>query len=463
MENNKSLNLNNKIASLVLSVSFFTLLAGLFIMDFIPLRYRIIVFLVSISFSMFVLLITKATLWRYTLAISLFIVSMGMYASKSMLDGISEVSTSEFVEYIYIENPQNDIYEDVGIIGFYGVKWSSAKAAFEETEPDYLKSDVQIYNDPSVLAYDLINNHIEGAIIQSSFVSDILLVVDDFFDTFKIVNRFKIEQAIETVEKPVNIEKDNFVIYLSGVDVYGDVLTRARTDMNMLLVVNPLEKKVMTLSIPRDTYLALACEENAMDKLTHSSLYGIQCTLDSVEQLFQIDINYYARINFSGLVELVDFLGGIEVESNYDFSTDSGYHFYKGMNQVDGNKALAFARERDHIEYGDVSRGLNHQALIKAIINKITDPSMITKLPQTAMLLQNILDTNLSSKAISSFISDKIDGKSTWNVEDYNLEGSGDMQTVHSLSSQYKYYVYWPNYDSLKLLRSLLGDFIGGK
>lgn len=463
MINNKKIFSDNyKISTSSLLVSYMILIAALFVLDYIPLRFRIIIFLISVSISMFILLVTKKNIWRYTLAISLVIISIAMYASKSMLDGISEASNAEFVEYIYIENLNNEIYEPKNTIGFYGIKWNTARKAFENENLKYLNNTIDVYNDPNILAYDLINNHIDGALIQSSFISDILLVDNNFWDKFEIVDRFKIEQVTEVVQKPVNINKEPFVVYLSGVDVYGDVLTRARTDMNILLAIDPVSMKVLSISIPRDSYVPLSCEDGAMDKLTHSSLYGIQCSINTLEALFGIPINYYARINFSGLVELVDYIGGVDVNSQYQFSTDSGFYFKEGMNHVDGKKALAFARERDHIEYGDVSRGVNHQELIQAIINKLTSPSMITKLPQVTMLLQNILDTNLESKAISTFISQKIDGQSTWDLTNYNLDGKGDMQHVHSLSSQYKYYVFWPSYDSLKEIKQALANLLGG-
>ena len=449
-------------ATSLLIASFFVLIAALLMLDFIPVRYRVIVFLLSVSFSMAVLLITKANLWRYTLALSLIIVSVGMVTSKSMFNSLTQSRSLEYVEYIYIENPNKAIYEPKNVVGFYGVKWNVAKASFAHEDVFDKNAKVDVYADPNTLTFDLLNNHIDGAIVQASFLADILLVDSDFLKNVKIVKRFKIEQAREVVEKPVNINHQPFVLYLSGVDVYGDVLTRARSDMNVVMIVNPVNQEILTISIPRDTYVPLGCEEGAMDKLTHSSLYGVQCSIKTLETLLGIDINYYARINFSGLVNLVDYVGGVSVNSHYDFTTDGGYSFVKGMNDVDGQKALAFARERTHIAYGDLSRGIHHQELIAALLNKMTSSDMITKIPQIAILLQNILDTNLDSKTISSFVADKIDGSSHWTVSNLNLEGQGDMQVVHSLTPQYKYYVYWPDPTSLANIKEQARKRLGG-
>lgn len=177
---------------------------------------------------------------------------------------------------------------------------------------------------------------------------------------------------IEELNK-VDINKSGFTVLVSGVDLSGNNINKkGRSDVIMLVTVNPNTKKVHIQSVPRDTYAALPCRGDLKTKMNRSgSQGGIDCTIATVEKYFDIDINYYVKINFTGFTDLIDSLGGIEAYSQYTYCAD-GYCFNEGMNEMDGAKALIFARIRKILPENDVSRGKNQIEIIKGIINKFS-------------------------------------------------------------------------------------------
>ena len=191
-----------------------------------------------------------------------------------------------------------------------------------------------------------------------------------------------------------NIAKNPFIVYLSGIDTrnYGEIEDKSRSDVNMVVAVNPKTKTVLMVSTPRDYYVALDGDSNKMDKLTHAGNYGIECSMNTLEALYDIEFNYYAKVNFKSVVDIVDALGGVTVTSEYNFSSPhsfSGktYTFKKGENFVEGDMALAFARERESFANGDRQRGIHQQVLIKAVVEKAISPSML--IPAN---IENMLD-----------------------------------------------------------------------
>ncbi|WZU00524.1 LCP family protein [Erysipelothrix sp. D19-032] len=191
----------------------------------------------------------------------------------------------------------------------------------------------------------------------------------------------------------------------------------------------------MSVSLPRDTYVPLGCEDGSLDKLTHAGLYGISCTVKTVENLVDRPINYFVRINFTGLVDIIDILGGVDVYSDNEFTTDSGMHIKKGMNTLDGTQALEFARERYNIESGDLARVANHQALLKGIITRISSSEHMMKIPQLSRYFKDMVDTNLTEDDISKLLSQHLSQNNSWTIHEAILGGTGDMQEVYSLPS----------------------------
>ena len=165
-----------------------------------------------------------------------------------------------------------------------------------------------------------------------------------------------IKTKSKSIAKKVKVTKESFNIFISGIDTYGKISSVSRSDVNMVVTVNPKTKQILMTSIPRDYYVTLHGVKGYKDKLTHASLLGIENSVMTVEDLLDIDINYYIKVNFSSVINVVDSLGGVDVYSEYDFTSIDGYHYSKGYNKVNGEEALSFVRERKAFASGDNQR-----------------------------------------------------------------------------------------------------------
>lgn len=238
--------------------------------------------------------------------------------------------------------------------------------------------------------------------------------------------------------KAVNVTKESFNVYISGIDVEGDISTVSRSDVNMIATVNPKTHHVLLTSIPRDYYVTLPTK-NASDKLTHSGLYGIQETMGAVENIMGIDFNYYVRVNYTTVVKLVDAIGGIEVESPFEFTTSgmqqlNGHHFVKGKNYLDGNAALAFCRERHSFLNGDMQRNENQQLVLEGIIRKATGSSAIlTSYTSILDAVRGNMETNMTPEEMSSLIKMQLNDMSGWKIEKQSIKGTNGFDQCYAL------------------------------
>ena len=216
----------------------------------------------------------------------------------------------------------------------------------------------------------------------------------------------------------VDVAEEPFTIYVSGNDSYGEVtLEEGRSDVNILLTVNPNTRQILMTTTPRDYYVELPFGEGCWDKLTHAGNYGIDCSMQTLERLYDVEIDYYLRVNFSGFESIVDALGGVEVYSDYAFtSLHSGYYFDVGYNSVDGAEALAFVRERYAFEEGDVQRGKNQMAMIRAIMDKATSPAVISGYLSLMDSVSDSFITNMPKGSISDLVKMQLNEGGSWNI-----------------------------------------------
>ncbi|MCI8777554.1 MAG: LCP family protein [Bacilli bacterium] len=266
--------------------------------------------------------------------------------------------------------------------------------------------------------------------------------IEDFDDKVKIIYQFSIKKETKVESNSVNVTKDSFNIFLSGIDTYGEIDSIARSDVNMIITINPVTKQVLLTSIPRDYYVSLSCY-NEKDKLTHAGMYGIDCSIGTIENLLGIDINYYVRVNFSSLINLVDVLGGVEVYSDYTFNT-YGYQFNKGYNYVNGKYALAFSRARYNFADGDRQRVKNQQAVITAIANKAMSPAILSKYTNILDALKDSFQTNMGMSDIQELAKFQIDKMPKWKIASISLNGSDSENYTYSYGTQ-KLYVMEPD------------------
>ena len=254
---------------------------------------------------------------------------------------------------------------------------------------------------------------------------------------------YTVSIPIETEDRTsaVDVTKEAFNIYISGSDMEGSIDIPNRSDVNMIATVNPVTCEVLLTSIPRDYYVELPTK-GAKDKLTHSSLYGIQESIGAVENQLGIDINYYLRVNYSTIVKLVDAIGGIEIESDRDFYTSgmkgmpelNGHHFVQGINQVDGKLALAFCRERHAFSEGDFKRNENQQQVLEAIIKKCSSSTTIlTKYTALLDAVKDNLATNMTADEMASIVKMQLDGMPSWAISKQSIKGTNNYEYCYAL------------------------------
>ena len=304
------------------------------------------------------------------------------------------------------------------------------------------------YSNYSELVDRLINKHINVVLLEDSQYKILEEEYTGFENKVSVIYKFSVDVKQKTEKEKTDITKKPFNIFISGIDTYGNINSVSRSDVNMIMSINPTDKKILLTSIPRDYYVKLS-GINEYDKLTHAGMYGIDTSIDTVETLLDTKINYYIKVNFSSLVKVVNTLDGIDVDSKYQFTSQDGYSFKKGINHLNGKKALSFARERKALPDGDRSRGENHQAVLAAIINKASSKSILTNYNNLLKSLKPSLVTNLSNKELTSFIKMQIDKDIKWNITYVNLDGSDGYEYTYSYAKN-KLYVMIPDEETVE-------------
>ena len=264
------------------------------------------------------------------------------------------------------------------------------------------------------------------------------------------------------------ITKEPFVVYLSGVDTRGDLTDKARSDVNIIAAVNPVTKQVVLINTPRDYYVDLA-GTNSKDKLTHAGLYGVQTSMDTLGNLYGVDVQHYIRINFAGFINIIDALGGVDVYSDQAFTSvgSPGYYdpttFVEGWNHLDGKAALAFARERHAFKTGDVQRGINQMKVIDAMLNKIKSPALLMGFTKILDAVSDSFVTSLSQNQISALVRMQLSDFAEWNIERYTVTGtSGSSTKCYSAKGQ-KLYVMKPDENSVAKAKEMIAAVMGGE
>ncbi|MDR1833741.1 MAG: LCP family protein [Propionibacteriaceae bacterium] len=258
-------------------------------------------------------------------------------------------------------------------------------------------------------------------------------------------------------EMPEIEAADPFAIYISGMDSYGEVSEKSRSDVNQIIAFNPAEKKMLMVNTPRDYYVKLHGLGPKKDKLTHAGIYGIDVSRLTLADLYKIELKYYVKINFTSLIDLIDLMDGIDIESEYTFTAEDGSKFTKGINHVNAKQALAFARERHAFKDGDRQRGKDQQIVINAIFAKLKSPELLPKYPSIFEAMKGQFLTNISDADIDK-LADMV-GTGEWDTKSMSVTGGDAMKYTYTYPNQ-KLYVMTPNSKSLKKARKALAEYL---
>ncbi len=316
------------------------------------------------------------------------------------------------------------------------------------------------------LGNKLIGKNVDVILTSATQYSMLGDEIKNFKESTKILYTIKHEiqtstKVEETTSSKYSVNSGKFNVYISGIDTTGNISNVSRSDANILMSVNANTHEVLLTSIPRDYYVTLH-SYGAKDKLTHSGIYGINETVKTAEDLLDTDINYYVRVNFTTVIKLVDKLGGIDVYSDYSFTTsDKLYTFKKGYNHMNGEEALRFSRERYSFASGDNQRVKNQQHVIEAIMKKVLNSTtLLTKYTDILDSLKGSFQTNIAQDDISSLVKDQINNMSSWTIKSNSLTGTGASSSTYSMGST-KLYVMVPNLTSVTSAKEKIDEVLG--
>lgn len=392
------------------------------------------------------------------LSVLMLVGNIYIYQAGSLLDRVSGgQSKKDTVSIVVRESSPYKTLDDLKGMKF-GIEDSSEVIIKEAIEYFESKSEQKIstkdFKDYTLLAKSLLENDIEVIILNEAYRNIIEDDYPEFSQETRVIAEYNKETLI-TVNRKFNVVKDPFTVMISGIDVYGSISNNARSDVNILATINPTTKKILLLSIPRDYYLPFTCQQGALDKLTHTGIYGIDCTMETIGEAFDVNIDYYARVNFSSLIKVVDALDGVTVNADYGF-TSGNYSFSAGENYLRGNQALAFVRDRKHQADGDLGRGRNQMKVLTAIINKMTSPAIITNFSGIISSLDGSFQTNMTSKEITSLVKMQLKDMESWDIEQIQVTGTGASDYSYALGGNY--YVMYPDQESVNIAKAAIKD-----
>ena len=304
-------------------------------------------------------------------------------------------------------------------------------------------------------AQALINGQVDAIIYNEAYTELMEGSVDDFTHNTKIIYEMSIETELDLgIGTDSSLTSEPFTVYISGIDTYGEVTETSRSDVNIIAVVNPKTHQILLITTPRDSYVPLygpssqipEYSQGSMDKLTHAGVYGIETSMETLGKLYDTDINYYVRLNFTSLIDIVDILGGIDVDSEFAFTTgdESGavVEVHEGTNHFDGKQALAFSRERHALEDGDNQRGKNQQAVITAMLKKVISPTMLLRASTLMNQVSKDVEMNVTQSQLNALIRNQLRTNADWTIQSVALSGEGGQDYCYSAPDQLLYVMY---------------------
>ncbi|HEM3664245.1 TPA: LCP family protein [Streptococcus suis] len=439
------------------------------ILDFRYLNYIVTLLLVGVA------VLTGLLMWRkkariftaLLLVFSLVITSVGIYGMQEVVKFSTRLnSNSTFSEYeMSILVPANSDITDVRQLTSI-----LAPAEYDQDNITALLDDIskmestQLATSPTtsyLTAYQSMLNGESQAMVFNGVFTNILENEDpDFSSKVKKIYSFKVTQTVETATEQVS--GDSFNIYISGIDTYGPISSVSRSDVNIIMTVNRATHKILLTTTPRDSYVAIADGgQNQYDKLTHAGIYGVNASVHTLENLYGIDISNYIRLNFTSFLQLIDLVGGIDVENTQEF-TSGGYNFPVGTVHLDAEQALIFVRERYSLANGDNDRGQNQEKVIAALIKKLSSPDNLANYQAILTGLEGSIQTDLSLETIMGLVNTQLESGTQFTVESQALTGTGrsDLSSYAMPGSQL--YMMEINQDSLEQAKAAIQSVLDG-
>lgn len=283
-------------------------------------------------------------------------------------------------------------------------------------------------------AYDRLQaDKSKGMVLNSAYIGLLEAIDPNFSSKIKTIYSNQYQTPLPTKDVP-DANADALNIYISGIDSYGPISGVSRSDVNIIMTINRKTKKILLTTTPRDSYLPIAGGgQSQMDKLTHAGIYGVDSSIETLENLYGIDIHYYARLNFTSFLNLIDVVGGVEVENDQEFvSHHSGVHYPAGQLSLNSQQALEFVRERYGLQGGDDDRGKNQTKVVAALIKKLSSADSLANYSAIIDGLSGSIQTDMPLSVMMELANGQLDSASPYQVTSVALAGSGSTGVLPS-------------------------------
>ena len=442
------------------------------ILAFRHVNIVVAVFAVMVAVTAAILIIYKKaekfTIFFLTLAV--LVSSVSLFTLQQFVGFTSHINaTSNYSEYslsvvVLKDSDINNVAQLSSVMGPTGTDKDNIQQLMNDLKASQNK-ELSVEESSSYLAAykSLLAGDTKAIILNSVFEN---IIESEYPDYASKIKKIYTKELTKTVETPKDVKGDSFNVYISGIDTYGPISSVSRSDVNIIMTVNRETKKILLTTTPRDSYIPIADGgNNQKDKLTHAGIYGVDASIHTLENLYGIDLNYYARLNFTSFLKLIDLLGGVDVYNDQEFNayTNNGQNYPVGTLHLDSKDALGFVRERYSLADGDRDRGRNQQKVIVAILQKLTSTEALKNYDSILKGLQDSLQTNMPLETMMNLVNAQLESGGTYKINSQDLKGTGRMDLPSYAMPDSNLYMMEISDSSLESVKAAINDVLEGK
>ena len=455
----------------VLAVFLLFLIFKYNMLDFRYLNIVVTVLIVVLAILCFFLIWSKKAknLTLILLLLGILISGTSLFAVGQFIGFTSRLNaTSNYSNYsmsiaVLADSPIDNISQVTSVMGPTGTDKDNIQQLMNDLKATQNK-ELTVEESRSYLAAykSLLAGDTKAILLNSVFEN---IIESEYPDYASKIKKIYTKELTKTVETPKDVKGDSFNVYISGIDTYGPISSVSRSDVNIIMTVNRETKKILLTTTPRDSYVPIADGgNNQKDKLTHAGIYGVDASIHTLENLYGIDLNYYARLNFTSFLKLIDLLGGVDVYNDQEFTAHTNGKFYSvGNVHLDSEQALGFVRERYSLADGDRDRGRNQQKVIVAILQKLTSTEALKNYDGIIKGLQDSIQTNMPLETMMKLVNAQLESGGTYKINSQDLKGTGRMDLPSYAMPESNLYMMEISDSSLESVKAAINDVIEGK
>ena len=421
-----------------------------------------ILFILSIFKSNKKFLLIISIISSIVISIISFLGLIYLNSTNKLLDNISFIKEKS-IYYIIVK--KNSDYKELSDLD------NKNLAIIENSSSNYQKALKEVnkkinintikYKNINTIASDLVAGKVDSILLNSNSKRILDDMLKDFKNNTRVVDKVVI--YVKRGKSTIINSNEPFNVLISGIDTAGDINSVSRSDVNIVMTVNPKNHKVLLTNIQRDMQVQLHGTTGIKDKLTHAGIYGIDMSRQTIEDFLDTKIPYYIRVNFDSLVKVVDSIDGVDIDNDVAFK---GYtrNFEVGKLHLNGKEALEYARERKKMPSGDYTRGLHQEKIIEAIINKVTtSKKILNNYSKFTSVLDEFIQTNIPSSTIKAYVREQIDTMPKWKVISRAVESSGSaLMETYSMPGM-NLYVAFPDENSVRTASTIINGMLENK